>query len=79
MPASLPRSTGSGSAGLSAAAAIDPAFSNNNDVDWFNGQDASRPAVYDNWTISVQREVRKGLTVELDYNGVYGSHSRRAC
>jgi hypothetical protein len=53
---------------------IDPAFSNNNAVDWFNGQAASRPAVYDNWTASVQREVRKGLTVEVDYNGVYGSH-----
>jgi Carboxypeptidase regulatory-like domain len=53
---------------------IDPAFSNNNAVDWFNGQEASRPAVYDNWTVSVQREVRKRLTVEVDYNGVYGSH-----
>jgi hypothetical protein len=53
---------------------IDPTFSNNNDVDWFNGQAASRPAVYDNWTVSVQREVRKNMTVELDYNGVYGSH-----
>ena len=53
---------------------IDPTFSNNNDVDWFNGQAASRPATYDNWTMSVQREVRKGMTVELDYNGVYGSH-----
>ena len=52
---------------------IDPAFSNNNDVDWFNGQAASRPAQYDNWTVSVQREVWKGMTVELDYNGVYGS------
>ena len=30
--------------------------------------------MYDNWTVSVQREVRKRLTVELDYNGVYGSH-----
>jgi hypothetical protein len=53
---------------------IDPAFSNNNAVDWFNGQAASRPAVYDNWTVSVQREIRKGMTLELDYNGVYGSH-----
>jgi hypothetical protein len=53
---------------------IDPTFSNNNDVDWFNGQAASRPAVYDNWTVSVQLEVRKNMTVELDYNGVYGSH-----
>ena len=53
---------------------IDPAFSNNNNVDWFNGRAASRPAVYDNWTISVQRDVWKGMTVEVDYNGVYGSH-----
>ena len=53
---------------------IDPTFSNNNDVDWFNGQAASRPAQYDNWTISVQREIRKGMTVDLEYNGVYGSN-----
>jgi hypothetical protein len=53
---------------------IDPAFSNNNAVDWFNGQAASRPATYDNWTVSVQREVWKRATVELEYNGVYGSH-----
>jgi hypothetical protein len=53
---------------------IDPTFSNNNDVDWFNGQEAARPAVYDNWTISMQRELGKRFMVELDYNGVYGSH-----
>jgi hypothetical protein len=52
---------------------IDPSFSNNNDVDWFNGEAAARPARYDNWTISVQREIRKGMTVDLEYNGVYGS------
>jgi Carboxypeptidase regulatory-like domain len=53
---------------------IDPAFSNNNAVDWFNGQEAAKPARYDNWTVSVQREVLKNMTVELEYNGVYGSH-----
>jgi hypothetical protein len=53
---------------------IDPAFSNNNNVDWFNGEAATKPAVYDTWTVSVQREVLKGMTVELDYNGVYGSN-----
>jgi TonB dependent receptor len=53
---------------------IDPTFSNNNDVDWFNGQEASRPATYDNWTVSVQRELWKGLVLELDYNGVRGTH-----
>jgi hypothetical protein len=53
---------------------LDPAFSNNNDVDWFNGAEATRPAVYDTWTVSLQRELRSGLSVEVDYNGVYGSH-----
>jgi hypothetical protein len=53
---------------------IDPTFSNNNDVDWFNGEAASRPAVYDTWTVSVQRELWKGLILELDYNGVRGSY-----
>jgi hypothetical protein len=53
---------------------IDPTFSNNNAVDWFNGQAASRPATYDNWTVSVQRELFKSTAVELEYNGVYGSH-----
>lgn len=53
---------------------IDPAFSNNNNVDYWNGREAMRPAVYDTWTISMQREVRKGMTVEIDYNGSRGSH-----
>jgi hypothetical protein len=53
---------------------IDPAFSNNGNVDWFNGQEAARPAVYDSWTISAQRELRKGMSVEVDYNGAYGSN-----
>lgn len=53
---------------------IDPSFSNNLAVDYWNGNQATRPAVYDTWTVSVQREVRRGMTVELDYNGSKGSH-----
>ena len=52
---------------------INPAFANNGNVDWWNGQNSTRPAEYDNWTLSVQREVRQHLTVEADYNGVVGS------
>jgi hypothetical protein len=52
---------------------INPAFANNTNVDWFNGNEAARPAVYDTWTASVQREVFKGLVVELDYNGSHGT------
>ena len=53
---------------------IDPTFANNLDTDWWNGKEATRPAVYDTWTLSMQREIRRGLTVEADYNGSYGSH-----
>ena len=31
------------------------------------------PATYDTWTISMQREVRRGMTVEVDYNGSRGT------
>jgi Carboxypeptidase regulatory-like domain len=53
---------------------INPAFSNNSDVDYWNGDAAMRPATYDTWTISMQREVRRGMTVEVDYNGSKGSN-----
>jgi carboxypeptidase family protein len=53
---------------------LDPAFDNNANTDWWNGKEATRPAVYDSWTFSVQRQLRPGMTVEVDYNGSYGSH-----
>jgi len=53
---------------------INPAFANNGNVDYWNGQNSTRPAEYDNWTLSVQREITSHLTVEADYNGVAGSH-----
>lgn len=53
---------------------INPSFANNTNVDWFNGDEAGRPAVYDSWTASVQREVFKGFVVEVDYNGSHGTH-----
>lgn len=52
---------------------INPAFANNGNVDWWNGQNSTRPAEYDNWTVSVQREIRPHLTVEVDYNAAVGS------
>jgi hypothetical protein len=53
---------------------IDPAFSNNTNIDYWNGDAAMRPATYDTWTISMQRELRSGMTVEVDYNGSKGSN-----
>jgi hypothetical protein len=53
---------------------IDPSFANNDVADWWNGAESTRPSVYDSWTVSAQRELKKGLTGEVEYNGSYGSH-----
>jgi hypothetical protein len=53
---------------------IDPSFSNNDVAEWWNGKEATRPAVYDSWTVSLQRELWKGLTGDIEYNGSYGYH-----
>ena len=52
---------------------IDPSVSNNIEIHYWNNQ-AARPATYDTWTISLQRQLRRGMTVEIDYNGSHGSH-----
>jgi len=53
---------------------IDPSFSNNTNVDYWNGKQALLPATYDTWTMSVQRELLRGMTLEVDYNGSKGSN-----
>ena len=53
---------------------IDPSFSNNTNVDWWNGNAAMRPATYDTWTIGVEREIRPGMIVEMSYNGSRGTN-----
>jgi len=52
---------------------INPSFANNSAIDYWNGSEALTPSLYDTWTVSMQREVRKGMTLELDYNGAKGS------
>jgi hypothetical protein len=53
---------------------LNPSFSNNQAVDYWNGRETMKPATYDTWTISMQREVLRGMTVEVDYNGSKGSN-----
>jgi hypothetical protein len=53
---------------------IDPSFSNNTNVDYWNGNAAMQPATYDTWTISAEREVLPGMIVELSYNGSRGTN-----
>ena len=52
---------------------IDPTFSNNQNVDYWAGKGYERPSQYDNWTLSVQREMVSHLTAEIDYNASVGS------
>jgi hypothetical protein len=53
---------------------IDPAFSNGNTVDWWQGQEAARAPENINWTFSMQREVATNTVITATYNGNAGSH-----
>ena len=53
---------------------INPAFANNGNVDYWNGQGSTRPAEYYNWTFSAQRELASHFTAEVDYNAAIGAH-----
>jgi hypothetical protein len=54
--------------------AIDPAFSNGNTIDWWQGQQATRAPENLYWTFSIQRQVTGNTVVEIAYNGNVGTH-----
>lgn len=53
---------------------IDPAFANGNDVDWWQGQDASRAPENLFWTFTVQHQVGANTILEAGYNATVGTH-----
>ena len=53
---------------------IDPTFSNNNAVDWYNGTDADRLPELWNWNLNIQREIKGGTLIEAGYSGMVGTH-----
>lgn len=53
---------------------INPAFANNQNVDWWQGQNATRAPEAYNWTLSIQREITPNTMLEADYNAVVGAH-----
>ena len=55
---------------------LDPAFSNNQSVDWFGGENAVRMPQNLTWTFSVQRQVTPTMVVEAAYNANVGTHLR---
>ncbi len=53
---------------------IDPAFSNGNDVDWWQGQEMTRAPENLFWTLSIQRQMASNMVVEVGYNASVGTH-----
>ncbi len=53
---------------------IDPAFANGTDVDWWQGQDATRAPENYFWTFTIQRQVAANTVIEVGYNATVGTH-----
>jgi hypothetical protein len=53
---------------------LDPAFSNGLNVDYWQGQEATRAPENSFWTLTIQRQVSPSLVLEVGYNGSAGSH-----
>ena len=53
---------------------INPAFSNGNTVDYWNGRDATRAPENISWTFNIQQQVTPSLLMEVGYSGNAGTH-----
>ncbi len=53
---------------------IDPSFSNNTDVHFWQPEDAARAPENYYWTLSVQRQLTTSTTIEVAYNANVGVH-----
>ncbi|MBI4877622.1 MAG: TonB-dependent receptor [Acidobacteria bacterium] len=53
---------------------INPAFSNGNDVDWWQGREATRAPENLFWTFTMQRQVAANTVLEVGYNASVGAH-----
>jgi hypothetical protein len=53
---------------------LDPAFSNLNDVSYWQGQQATRAPENLYWTFTIQRQMAANTVLEVGYNGSVGTH-----
>jgi len=53
---------------------IDPSFSNGDSMPWFQGNEASKAPQFNNFNLSIQRQLTNSMVLEAAYNGVMGSH-----
>jgi len=53
---------------------INPTFSNNADVDWWQGQEANRLPQMWSGTFTIQHEIMKSTLLETGYSAIIGTH-----
>jgi hypothetical protein len=53
---------------------INPSVSNGSGVAWFQGDETTKLPGFDNFSLSVQRQLGGSMVAEIGYNGVMGSH-----
>ena len=53
---------------------INPSFANGDNMPWFQGKEATRAPEFNNFNLSLQRQLSSSTVLELSYNGVVGSH-----
>ena len=53
---------------------INPSFQNGQDVDFWNGQDATRAPEALFWTLTTQRQIAANTVLEIGYNANVGTH-----
>jgi hypothetical protein len=53
---------------------INPSFGNGNNVNWWQGRDATLLPTADSYTLSIQRQLTNSLMIEGAYSGLKGTH-----
>jgi hypothetical protein len=53
---------------------INPSVSNGTNVAWFQGNETTKLPAFDNFNLSVQRQLGNSMFAEIQYSGVMGEH-----
>ena len=53
---------------------INPSVSNGANVAWFQGSETTKLPAFDNFNLSIQRQIGNAMVAEIGYSGVMGSH-----
>ena len=53
---------------------IDPSFANQDNIPWWQGQEATRLPEQNFWNFSIQRQLASATILDVSYNAMMGSH-----